>query len=120
MAHYFLRLTRHNKVVWLTVDQLYQDTEAVPVLDIVEWPTENPWNSLQIKLEERPWIPSSIVFELVNEARQIFQYLSRHSLASVNKVDQLREAFPNSKFCGNWIFNKNEETEFKDKNAFIK
>ena len=71
MAHYFLRLTRHNKVVWLTVDQylmgqLYQDTEAVPVLDIVEWPTENPWNSLQIKLEERPWIPSSIVCEHVS------------------------------------------------------
>ena len=66
MAHYFLRLTRHNKVVWLTVGQLYQDTEAVPVLDIVEWPTENPWNSLQIKLEERPWINSSIVCEHVS------------------------------------------------------
>jgi hypothetical protein len=41
-------------------------------------------------------------------------------LASVNKVDQLKESFPNSKFCGNWIFNKNEGTEFKDKNPFKK
>ena len=104
MTQYFLRLTRYGKVIWLTVDQQI-DEASIPVLDFIEWPTKKkPWQTLLLKLQERPWIPSAAIYELVIEARNIFLYLVKNPICSLDKVQQLKEKFPRSEFRGYWVF----------------
>ena len=106
MSKFVLRLTRYNKVIWLTLDQNMSGASS-PVLDFIEWPGKSPWKTLFFKLEERAWIPRSDVFELVFETKKVFDYLRSHPLSSTNHVKQLEQKFPKVRFQGKWVSESN-------------